>query len=77
MKWNKGVPPSIGWWPTRHYERPSTGCRWWDGEVWSWVAFAHESAEKAAHWAAKKETLHMGNIEWADRPKDWPERSFT
>jgi hypothetical protein len=70
MKWNKGKPPSIGWWPT------AVGYRWWDGEVWSWAAFMHESAEKAAHWAAKKEAMQMA-IEWTDRPAYWPERSKT
>lgn len=77
MKWNKGAPPSVGWWPTKHYEKSSAGYRWWDGEAWSWVAFAHETAANAAHWAAKKETMNMGNIKWATRPKDWPERSRT
>jgi hypothetical protein len=79
MKWNKGAPPSIGWWPTKHYEKASADYvdyRWWDGECWSWAAFAHEPADKAARWAAKRETMHM-DIEWADRPKDWPERSKT
>ena len=76
-RWHKGPPPSIGWWPTRHYEQILTAdYRWWDGEVWSWPAFAHESATKAAHWAAKKE-LGRNDIEWTDRPKDWPERSKT
>jgi hypothetical protein len=74
--WKKGPPPSIGWWPTRHYEKTSADYRWWDGEVWSWAAFAHEPADKAAKWASKKETMHV-EIEWADRPKDWPKRSFT
>ena len=75
--WKKGPPPSIGWWPTKHYHnRDSATYRWWDGECWSWAAFAHESAEKAARWAAKKETIRV-YIEWADRPKDWPERSKT
>lgn len=77
-QWHKGPPPSIGWWPTKHYHnRDSATYRWWDGECWSWAAFAHESAEKAARWALKKETLHTDNIEWAERPKDWPERSRT
>jgi hypothetical protein len=48
--------------------------RWWDGERWSWPAFAHEVAEKAAHWAGKKEK-EDANVQWAERPADWPERS--
>jgi len=76
-RWHKGPPPSLGWWPTKHYHnRDSATYRWWDGEVWSWPTFMHESADKAARWAAKKETLHV-DIEWTDRPKNWPERSKT
>jgi hypothetical protein len=76
--WKKGPPPSIGWWPTKHYKQILVAdYRWWNGEFWSWAAFAHESADKAARWAAKRETMHMDNIEWADRPADWPERSKT
>ena len=77
MKWNKGAPPSIGWWPTRHYKQILVAdYRWWDGKCWSWAAFAHESAAKAAHWAEKKEARQL-EVEWADRPANWPERSKT
>jgi len=75
--WHKGPPPSIGWWPTRHYEKAFADYRWWNGKFWSWAAFAHEPADKAARWAAKRENIHIDNIEWADRPADWPERSRT
>lgn len=74
-QWHKGPPPSIGWWPTRVLKTSLSGYRWWNGKCWSWPAFAHESATKAAHWASKKEDKH--DIEWTDRPKDWPERSRT
>ena len=74
---HKGPPPSIGWWPTAVGLNKISGYRWWDGECWSWAAFAHETADKAAKWAAKKETMIMDHIEWADRPDDWPERSRT
>ncbi len=70
-RWHKGKPPSIGWWPTQ-----GSCYRWWDGEVWSWPAFAHEPAEKAAHWATKKD-VGRRDIEWTDRPKNWPQRSLT
>jgi hypothetical protein len=77
-RWHKGPPPSIGWWPTVVNTRTPclAGYRWWDGECWSWPAFMHESAEKASRWAAKKETLYV-DIEWTDRPANWPERSKT
>lgn len=59
MKWNKGDPPAVGWYPTR-FSRDTTQAwqnayRWWDGRVWSWPAFPHENEFKAARWAAKKE----------------------
>jgi hypothetical protein len=74
-RWHKGPPPSMGWWPTLVLKTSLAGYRWWDGECWSWPSFAHESAAKAAHWASKKEDKH--DIEWTDRPKNWPERSKT
>lgn len=77
MKWNKGTPPSIGWWPTKNLmSAHHAAYRWWDGECWSWPAFSFESAVKASHWASKKEDKKK-SIEWAERPKDWPERSRT
>jgi hypothetical protein len=79
MEWNKGNPPSIGWWPTKNLLNGHQGAyRWWDGEQWSWPAFAHENSEKAAYWAAKKEySRTQEKIEWADRPSNWPDRSRT
>jgi hypothetical protein len=59
MKWNKGIPPTVGWYPAR-FARDTTqawqnGYRWWDGRVWSWPAFPHENEFRAARWATKKE----------------------
>jgi len=77
MEFNNGNPPSVGWWPTKMKAALYYGTyRWWDGKRWSWAAFAHESAAKAAHWAEKKEARQL-EVEWANRPKDWPERSKT
>jgi hypothetical protein len=75
--WNKGPPPSLGWWPVKNSHAPWAGAyRWWDGECWSWPAFSFESADRAARWAAKK--IDWSDvIEWADRPVGWPERSKT
>lgn len=76
--WKKGPPPSIGWWPVKNHLLMHQGAyRWWDGEAWSWPAFMHESAAKAAHWAAKKDNDRGDGIEWTDRPANWPERSRT
>jgi hypothetical protein len=59
MKWNVGTPPTPGWYAARFARDTTKGWnnsyRWWDGRVWSWPAFPHESAVKAARWAAKKE----------------------
>ena len=59
MKWNKGMPETPGWYATQ-YARDTRGWqnayRWWDGGRWSWPAFPHESAVKAAKWAGKKES---------------------
>ena len=59
MKWNVGTPPTPGWYAARFARDTTQGWnnayRWWDGKRWSWPAFPHESAVKAARWAAKKE----------------------
>jgi len=76
IKWNKGAPPSIGWWPVKNLLSASAAAyRWWNGEHWSWPAFSFEPAAKAAYWASKKEDRY--DIEWAERPANWPERSRT
>ena len=60
MKWNNGTPPEPGWYAARFardaLSRPwMNSYRWWDGRVWSWPAFPHETAVMAGRWAAKKE----------------------
>ena len=67
MKWNKGHPPEPGWYSTmRTRDRGwNNGYRWWDGSLWSWAAFPHESAEKAGKWANRKEQKgHNSEIMW-------------
>ena len=65
MKWKKFVnPPAAGWYPTKSpplYE-DNNACRWWDGTVWSWAAFPHESAANAAKWAEKKEAPNVSSF---------------
>lgn len=34
VKWHKGPPPEIGWWPANLIRTPSL-LRWWDGKRWS------------------------------------------
>ena len=74
-KWHKGPPPSIGWWPASTC-RNQESLRWWDGEQWSWPMKATSSAQEAAGWAEIKSEFQE-DIEWTDRPADWPERSRT
>lgn len=78
-KWNRGNPPSLGWWPTKDTTKffESVAYRWWNGSTWSFPAFEYETAVKAKHWASKKETTANEFITWAGRPASWPERSRT
>lgn len=74
-KWRKGPPPSIGWWPASA-TRCALHFRWWDGSCWSVLSYSFDSATTAAFWAARRSSL-QSDIEWTDRPADWPERSRT
>jgi hypothetical protein len=73
--WKKGPPPSIGWWPASYY-RSHHDIRWWNGRYWSkplsWVCTAEEAAE-----GAMLPAVYSFDVEWTQRPKDWPERSRT
>jgi hypothetical protein len=76
MKWHKGPPPSIGWWPASTC-RDCNALRWWDGEFWSIPCYKGEK-----HWsielaASIKDANLPCDIEWANRPTSWPERSKT
>ncbi len=75
MKWHKGPPPSVGWWPASTC-KDVNDLRWWNGEWWSHLAPPDMTATQAAQaaWYANPYQLH---IEWTDRPADWPERSKT
>jgi len=73
--WHKGPPPSIGWWPASWHRNPEI-LRWWHGKQWSVAVYSEESAETAAP-AAAHISLNQSDIEWTDRPADWPERSKT
>jgi hypothetical protein len=75
MKWRKGPPPSIGWWPAS-YGRNLNALRWWDGEWWSANVSPRRTAKHAAR-LAKRKAEWQEKIEWTDRPANWPERSKT
>jgi hypothetical protein len=73
LKWKSGPPPAIGWWPTKVTQIPrrnwNGAYRWWDGESWSYAAFEHESAKKAAEWAAKTDRTTSKWMLWSEWPK--------
>ena len=71
MKYNKGDPPSIGWWPTSPLV-----LRWWDGENWSWPCMDSDNIYYVKYYSGKVDPVQMG-IRWADRPSNWPESSKT
>jgi len=73
--WRKGPPPSVGWWPAS-YSRDPDAHRYYNGEWWSAAAWPDSSAEEVARAACFKAT-DQDEIEWTDRPADWPERSKT
>jgi hypothetical protein len=75
MKWRKGPPPSIGWWPASVCKDPSC-VRWWNGGCWSIVAWADTPVKVAAR-SARKPASFQEEIKWTDRPAWWPERSKT
>jgi hypothetical protein len=75
MKWRKGPPPSIGWWPASVCKEP--GCvRWWNGKHWSLAAWADTYVAVAAS-SARRRAPNQIDIEWTDRPAWWPARSKT
>lgn len=65
MKWHKGPPPEIGWWPAS-VSRDKKSIRWWDGECWSSNAWPHETAQQAAIFASIKQ-IGQYEIEWTER----------
>lgn len=75
--WNKGKPPSNGWWPAS--SNTLQNCyRWYDGRCWSYSVTESFSAITAAHIA----NMTLSNNEskfilWKQRPKSWPARSCT
>jgi len=69
MKWRKGSPPSIGWWPASNVRKPGF-VRWWDGSLWSMYARPEDTPERAAQRAASK-APDQEHIEWAERPASW------
>lgn len=71
-RWRKGAPPSVGWWPASYYRVPHD-IRWWNGRFWSKPANAFHTAEQAAAIAVQA-AAYSFDVEWTDRPRDWPEQ---
>jgi hypothetical protein len=63
-KWNKGAPPSVGWWPAS-FGRNKDSIRWWDGFFWSDFALPSYTAKMAAKCASLKNG--GDGIEWTER----------
>lgn len=85
MKFNSGPPPSIGWWPTRiRWDTGGYGrvgwLRWWNGTVWSMAVRITADATNAGRLALiTTAVVGMSRVEvqWADRPDNWPAHSYT
>jgi len=73
--WHKGPPPSVGWWPASCYRNPEV-LRYYNGKWWSVDASCYMTAKEAAAVARRKDPC-QDEIQWTDRPADWPERSKT
>ena len=65
MKWHKGPPPEIGWWPASR-AKDKECLRWWDGKCWSFPAYWYQSASFAGRIAKVKSEMDE-NIQWTDR----------
>jgi hypothetical protein len=64
--WNKGAPPSIGWWPAS-CDGDIKEIRWWDGEVWSFAAHPNQSAVDANHKSQQKNLIYSKDFKWSKR----------
>jgi hypothetical protein len=68
-KWNKGAPPSVGWWPACHSHKGKRNIRiirWWDGKYWSVAAFPGFPAAEAADCVNFK-AFGQNLIKWTER----------
>jgi hypothetical protein len=75
IKWHKGPPPSIGWWPASHHEDDSI-LRWWNGEYWS-VGVKSPCDIHLALIFTHIEAPFQRSIRWINKRFTWPERSRT
>lgn len=64
--WNKGAPPSIGWWPAGN-NKSKHEIRWWDGEIWSYACYPTYSAKQAGTNAINKNGTFSPYFTWSKR----------
>lgn len=72
--WKSGPPPHVGWWNAMRADSQDAPVdtrywRWWDGENWSFGAFAHGSGS-AAYVSATASWKKNEGIFWTDH---WPD----
>jgi hypothetical protein len=65
QKWNKGAPPSVGWWPASCFDNNQV-IRWWNGKYWSTPAYPDWTAIEAADLARFKADS-QADILWTER----------
>ena len=66
MKWRKGPPPAIGWWPASTVG-DHEAIRWWDGHKWSKPAYPWDDLEYVGQMANTQSTGNLKTIQWTDR----------
>ena len=64
-KWNKGAPPSIGWWPAS-WNCALGSIRWWNGKCWS-ISANPTTPATAVRWIASQKAEEQDEIEWTER----------
>ena len=75
VKWHKGPPPYVGWWPAS-MRGDENMLRWWDGFGWSCCVHKRERKEQEILRLAAKPAVEVDcHISWTERPASWPERS--
>lgn len=74
-QWNRGAPPSVGWWPASKVRDIKT-LAWWDGTCWSIPALPWFTLAQAQS-TARIEADYQRFYEWRERPASWPPRSRT
>lgn len=64
-KWNKGAPPSIGWWPAS-VTKNENEIRWWNGEKWSFSVRPDNNSTEAGT-ASRCFLVIQPSYEWSER----------